>query len=473
MTLQRFREWLTLGLIVLLPFHAFMVTVLTKMMVGPGHAPLSSLAMWKEGVLGLVLLIAMMEVASQLLSFSASQRKIDALDLLIIGLLLLGVFVSFFNSSFSIFNSQFIFGFRYDFVPLIAFFILRRVPWSEEFLQRAMKGILGAGVLIAVYGIISFFLPAAFFTLLGYSDLHSLYVPDGALAPFQQIGGTTLRRIQSVMSGPNQLGVWLLMPIAVVLGVTPSGDEGRLRFHGSSPLTMTLFVLLVLVAALILTFSRAAWIGAAVIVGIAFMPVLRSLSRRTVIYLLSSAFCLLVLSLVLFPSILLRAASSRGHIENPLKAIAMMVDHPFGLGLGTAGPASNRTSDACVLLEAGSDASWAEDRPNLCVFVDGLQVQPTDRVCSCPFLPENWYLQIGVEMGWVGLCLYMVLVWMIVRRLWGLKIENEKLKNIFKNSILNSQFSIFLGVSIAALFLHAWEDSAVAYVVWALLAAIL
>jgi hypothetical protein len=32
-------------------------------------------------------------------------------------------------------------------------------------------------------------------------------------------------------------------------------------------------------------------------------------------------------------------------------------------------------------------------------------------------------------------------------------------------------FLMFLGVSIAALFLHAWEDSAVAYTVWVLCAA--
>jgi O-antigen ligase len=288
------------------------------------------------------------------------------------------------------------------------------------------------------------------------------------------------------MSGPNQLGLWLLMPIAIAIAkIQESKKQGIQTISKSSickklPVwhldfgcSLYLGVCILELIALILTFSRAAWIGAAVIVGITLWPVLRSLSRRTAICLLSSAFCFLVLVLVLFPAILLRAASSRGHIENPLKAIQMMIDHPFGLGLGKAGPASNRTSDACVLLDAGADVSWASDRPNLCVFVDSVQVQPLDRVCSCPFLPENWYLQIGVEMGWMGMLIFMILVVMVVVRL--LDVASYELREREATRILAARSFLFcfVGLSVAALFLHAWEDSAVAYTIWILIAILL
>jgi uncharacterized membrane protein YgaE (UPF0421/DUF939 family) len=49
--------------------------------------------------------------------------------------------------------------------------------------------------------------------------------------------------------------------------------------------------------------------------------------------------------------------------------------------------------------------------------------------------------------------------------------KNDELKMTF--FIHHSSFLIFLGISIAALFLHAWEDSAVAYTVWILLAVVL
>ena len=62
-------------------------------------------------------------------------------------------------------------------------------------------------------------------------------------------------------------------------------------------------------------------------------------------------------------------------------------------------------------------------------------------------------VEMGVEMGVLGLALFAMLVIVILRRLG---------KSPFV-------FLVFLGISIAALFLHAWEDSAVAYTVWVLL----
>jgi O-antigen ligase len=439
-------------LIVLLPFHAFLVTVLTKWIEGPGHAPMGEIAIWKEAVLAMILLIALIEIASSF-QLSAFKKRMDALDGLIITLFVVGILVSI---SQQLEARSLIYGVRYDFVPLITFLILRRVPWSREFFQKALVVIGGTGLTVAVLGIASYFFPESFFTRLGYSDLHSLYVPGGPLAPFQQIGGTAIRRIQSVMSGPNQLGLWLLIPLAIA---TSFGLRASRVPRNSQ--------LIVLVAALVLTFSRAAWIGAAVIIGITLWPVVRSLSRRTTVGLMLCAACFLAVFTLTFPSIILRAASSRGHLENPLRAVQTMIAHPLGLGLGTAGPASNRTSDACVMLEESSDPSWAKDRPDLCVFVGDVQVQPSDRTCSCPFLPENWYLQIGVEMGWLGMALYIALIVLILLRLWQAHQDAQKESSGYFAWYI---FTVLLAISVAALFLHAWEDSAVAYTVWLLIA---
>ena len=60
--LSIFRERLTIALIALLPLHALLVTVLTKVIAGAGHAPLPVLALWKEALLGIILLIALWEI---------------------------------------------------------------------------------------------------------------------------------------------------------------------------------------------------------------------------------------------------------------------------------------------------------------------------------------------------------------------------------------------------------------------------
>jgi hypothetical protein len=459
--LSRVREWLTLILIALLPFHALLVTIITKIIAGPGHAPLGILAVWKEVMLAMIILLACAEIAMNVWGWKV--REVERAKVLhfdvIDACILLGIAYTILQ--FSIINSQlsiraFALGFKYDFLPLLSFLILRRVSWSEWFQDTVIKVLLAVGAIVALYGIATFFLPMSFFVWLGYSDLHSLYQAEGPLAAFQQIGGSTLRRIQSTMSGPNQLGVWLLIPFAISLGLFQQlQSKGAGFFPRSSRDTG---ILLLVIVAMLLTFSRATWIGASMIVGIVLWQKVQQ--KRLLVYSFACLLVVVAVSIAVAPQVLIRKQSLLGHIEKPLMAIQTIIAHPFGLGLGSAGPASNRTSDTCIDQPVGSDISWAKDRPDLCIFIDTKQVQPINRTCSCPLLTENWYLQWGVEMGVFGSVLSLMLVFLVLRKL------------TIKLSIINYQFSIFLAVSIVALFLHAWEDSAVALTVWMLLSAL-
>lgn len=459
--LQKIREHLALLLIILLPFHAFAVTVLTKLIAGPNHAPLPQLSLWKEALLGLILCFAIIEWLRNGIrngKWKIENGKLfDGIDLLIIGLGLLAIVVSIFNSEFSIQN--FALGAKYDFIPLVAFLMLRRVPWSDWFKRRVFNDLMIASVFIAAYGILTLFLSDAFFTSLGYSNLHSLYVPDGPIAAFQQIGGTALHRIQSTMSGPNQLGLWLLIPYAFYVPYLFYAYKHKERQIGAV-VYHSVFSVIVLIA-IALTFSRAAWIGV-VVITILSAGFFAKESFRKIALVGGGILAAGLIALFLFaPSIITRVASSRDHIARPIAAIQQMIAHPFGQGLGTAGPATNRTGDACVYLEEGADASWAKDQPNLCVFVGESQVQPAT-ACNCPFLPENWYLQIGVELGWVGMILYIILALAVMRRLYLARKENSM--------PVYPLYTLMIALSIAALFLHAWEDTAVAYTVWILAA---
>lgn len=447
--LQRVRESLALLLIALLPLHALLVTVGTKMIVGPGHAPLTALSMWKEGMVLVLCALVVLEwifgenQKSEIRNnFQVPNIAIDWLDTCIIGLFIIALFLFYPPSS--ILHPPLL-GFKYTLFPLLTFTILRRVPWSEEFLERTQQILLGMGVIVALYGIFTFFLPMRFFVWLGYSDLHSLYLPGEPLAAFQQIGESGLRRIQSTFSGPNQMGVWLLIPLGILFMRMSNGKRGLLEY----------WVIGILGTALVMTFSRAAWVGALVMMYLAMYRT--SYIERWVVQRMAPAvFVCALFLLFLFPNILLRSASTLDHIRRPMEAVRVMMEYPLGLGLGSAGPATNRLSDPCVYLVAGAEASWVKDHPDLCVFVGDTQVQP-QKPCHCPFLPENWYLQVGVELGVIG---FIIFVFLIVTVTYALRPTSYAL------------FS-FLGVSVAALFLHAWEDSAVAYTVWLLLAAIL
>jgi O-antigen ligase len=427
--MQSLRQNLTLLLLAALPFHAFLVTVGTKVFVGPNQAPLTSFALWKEAVLVLILTIACKEIVQK-----AKMPRLDMFDWLILTMLILSVMVTAMTHGDW---KLFAFGFKYDFIPLVAFVVLRRVQWSQSFKENTLSLLLFVGGIVAALGIVSLLLPASVFTWFGYSDLHSLYVPGGPLAAFQQIESLGVRRIQSTMSGPNQLGLWLLIPWSIAL------------------LQRKKYAVALIFTALLLTFSRSAWIASGVIL---IVVLWKGLPRKVFYSALGGLFSASLLAFIVLyffaPDIVMRTASNADHLARPLEAIEVMKEHPLGLGLGTAGPASNRVSDACVHLPEGSDASWASDRLDLCVFTGDIQVQPHGRVCNCPLLPENWYLQMGVEMGILGFVLFLTLIIFVLLRL------------------RSSPYALLplLGISIAALFLHAWEGSAVAYTTWILTA---
>ncbi len=485
-TLQRLREWLTTLLILLLPFHALFVTFGTKVLFGQDLPPSVILALWKDVLLAVILGLSILEILG-----ASKKFAVDLLDILVGILILLAVVLGFVLHEA---RGPFLLGFRYDFLPLVAFLLLRRASWSDAFGARLMKGVPIVAGVIALIALVSFFLPLSVFRALGYSSLHSLYVPNGPLAPYQQIGESMIRRVQGTMSGPNQLGIWLLIPLGMLLSsfVVKRGDEKgdscsrylrppdpnrRIVRAGCIPCLLCLLLFL----ALLLTFSRAAWLAAAVMTAVAFSRRFSAKKfKRFFVWGGLSVVGVFVIAAVIFPQVVFRLSSTRGHLERPIEAIALMAHHPLGMGLGTAGPASNRFNEPCVFLRPQDDPSWAKSQPSLCVFVGPKQVQPTDHVCSCPFLPENWYLQIGVELGVVGMVLFVVLVVMVLRRL-GMNNEQWTMDNGSRNyplSIIHYPFIFavflsFLGISIAALFLHAWEDAAVAYAGWILVAAAL
>lgn len=483
MLLQRIREILTLVLLAFLPLHAFLVTVGTKVILGPGFSPLPMLAFWKEGILGLILIIAFLEIAKKILNSPLSILNLDVIDLCILGLITLSIIVTLYHWPVSM--GRLALGIKYDFVPLIAFLVQRRVAWSDWFKDSVSKIFIALGVLVSAYGLLTLVLPDSFFRFLGYSDAHSLYIVNKPLAAFQHIAESGVRRIQSTFSGPNQLGLWLLLPwsfgiVWLMDGLVSTKSSLWIRLKnfvtrnhipalrlGSGQATINLvrpilFVALI-GAALFFSFSRSAWIGGFVIL----LTVVGCSIPKKLFWKVSgigagAAILAVIVVTLAFPKVFFRLSSSRGHIEHPIAAWHRMWASPLGEGLGAVGPASARGSDTCVMLRPQDDPSWAKSSPHLCIFLGDTQVQPEPSAytCQCPWHPENWYLQIGVELGVIGFVLFLILTVMMIR-------------TSIKNMGMHPAVLAFLGVSIGALFLHAWEDAAVAYTVWLMMATVL
>ncbi|MEO7617281.1 MAG: hypothetical protein ABIS59_00390, partial [Candidatus Saccharibacteria bacterium] len=114
-------------------------------------------------------------------------------------------------------------------------------------------------------------------------------------------------------------------------------------------------------------------------------------------------------------------SSNAGH----LRALTLGYDkpkaHPFGSGLEAAGRASEGTNDQLYT--------------------------------------ENFYLQLAVQIGYLGLATFLAIVVITATRLWA-TIKNQPIAIALLASLI--------GLSINNLLAHTWSDGATAWIWWGL-----
>jgi hypothetical protein len=192
-------------------------------------------------------------------------------------------------------------------------------------------------------------------------------------------------------------------------------------------------IFLLALLALIPTYSRSAWLGAlaaAVVLLFANLPRRFYLAAAGILTLLALAVSMyLPTALLKYPRLqyyLLHASTSgheaRGSDAERLRALAAgwreSLAHPLGKGLGTAGPASHFSRE--------------------------------------PIVPENYYLQLAIEIGWAGALLFLGICALLLQKLWRLRAQ----------PLAAGLLAAMVGISVVNLFLHGWADSSAALVWW-------
>jgi O-antigen ligase len=107
------------------------------------------------------------------------------------------------------------------------------------------------------------------------------------------------------------------------------------------------------------------------------------------------------------------------------QGIDTVVNNPFGKGIGSAGPASFYTQK--------------------------------------PLIVENWYLQIAIEIGIIGLLIYAVFIVLNLKKLYITSKQKD-------NSVLSTTlFAAICGILVTSLFLHTLADSTLSILLFGLL----
>jgi len=302
----------------------------------------------------------------------------------------------------------------------VGFFIICAViASSDSFLKQYWpKILLIPAMVVIIFGLSQqFLLPYDFLRHFGYGA-HTI--------PAYQTVDANLdyRRIQSTLRGANPLGAYLILILPAMAIVLSRWRV--LRIGGLIAGAITLFY----------SYSRSAYIGT----GLAFGALAGWLPknslwprRKALIVALGVVVAVVGLYSLRYnqttqDTLLHTSNNSTSSLSsNEARVVAIksgandVLNQPFGRGPGTAGPASFRN-----------------DHPAR--------------------IAENYYLQIGQEVGVLGILIFLGINFLIARRLWFQR--STSLSKILLASLV--------GLTFVNLLSHAWTDDTLAYLWWGL-----
>ena len=229
--------------------------------------------------------------------------------------------------------------FRGYFQPIGVFLLARMISPSQHEIRRVLIIWFALGILMATFGIWqSIAWSPEDFRAEGYVR------QDGQLVVTdRQIAGVTLMRPASTVSGPNELGVDLVIMFVMAV-VALASVKGGLR-------NLTLGIALIFTAGLALTGSRSAllaFLAASAVLLLLLLPSLRDTcklkgrSRRQPLFLMallvSVATILIATAFSGLISKTIDTLQQQYHYIDTVEAIQYLIEHPQGAGMGNVEP---------------------------------------------------------------------------------------------------------------------------------------
>lgn len=353
-----------------LVLHPFVFRVLAAK-VGLSASLLVALGLWKELLIAVLIAYVLLLVLSRGIPTAFRLRRSD---LFLVGFAALGVLGVLFSKT----PVAAAYALRNYLEPFTIYMLARTLPLKTEQVRQLLAVLVTLTVLNSLFGVVQA-------TVLGLPFYYSwgFLTPEGQLPTAFRIGASAQARGAGTLTGPNELGIYLVMMIAVVVFFFEQRGGSARRFVRVALVTLLL--------GLVFTFSRSALLGLGIglVLPLAWRRLWRGISVSWMLLLGVSA--LLALGIVwqaglvdhLARTVTLEDSSAQGHLDSWAASVALMLEAPFGVGLGLVGARAGRFGSI-------------EQR----------------------YHTESTYFQVGMELGWLGLCLYLGLLLMLGLELW-------------------------------------------------------
>jgi hypothetical protein len=320
-------------------------------------------------------------------------------------------------------------GLRYDIEFLLLYFAVRLLNFNLKELRIIIYIFISSSFIAIIFGLLQIsFLPPEFMKIFGYSSNLDEYVKTGFLPTYSSLDPSlpNTYRIQSAFPGSIQFSSYIVFVIAISSALIFSIKNNKRYCY----LLLTILSLFALYA----THTRSAWIAS----GISLLILFTLIIKNKKVLLISALGFLLALFLSLFilvnnhdiQTVLLHGefregqlfGSTQAHFDSLLDSSELFIKNPIGNGLGYAGPASKISNNVIVT--------------------------------------ENGYLQIGLELGFLGLIIFLLIILGFLATLKDIFHNN---KDIFQKYLSVGLLCALLGIAINNIFLHTFADTATIY----------
>jgi hypothetical protein len=321
---------------------------------------------------------------------------------------------------------------------LLLGYIVGSAKRGTIYLQYLVTATVLIATAVAIFGVLQYFLPSDLLTHVGYS------VERGVKPLFFIDDKPDLPRVMSTLKDPNSFGAYLIVPLLITGYALVKRRVNDVLFVRPFRREVLAVMLMVQVAALLLTFSRGALLGSVIgLLTILFIATGGHLLRLLKQYWLVLVVCLVVCAGIFMASkdtyfvqnVIFHADESTIEADPNEKRITLydqaveeIIDTPEGHGPGTAGLVSIRNPQGGLLT-------------------------------------ENYYLQIAYEVGWLGVILFVALLCIVAWQLCRLAKKGDSLALVL--------FGSLVGYVFYSLLIHLWSNEAVALQWWLLAGAAL
>lgn len=323
-----------------------------------------------------------------------------------------------------------VYGGRYDFSFLVAFFALYhgRVFLREPVAYYLQLFLISGGIMLLISILLKWPFSEDLLRYVGYSGNPSHWQFWGPPTIFHGVDGANVRRFQGLLDGPNTMWAYLILYMGIL----------AYYFRNYKAWYFVIgCVLLVLSIFLFYTYSRSAILWLIIWVGIIILFLLPKIYKRYKAQLISTSLIVIaIIGGVFFQyaenigTLVVRGGSTNGHMERMQAGIERFLEKPFWHGLWSAGPAYR--------------------------YVENLAGKSREEIESLDkkSIPESWYIQQLVESGFLGLLSFLLIIGSI---LFGL----------FRRYIVI--FGAFLAILVMNFFLHTFESAHIALSLFLLL----